>query len=118
MFTASADKRRDCDRVAVDFEEGKRDFDRFGTDVSLKGAHHSSMVGSETARATGGGRLGRPRPTWRGFDAIIRNAFREDHLALEAWRLACRLPRNSNKNKDESETTGNVNAESSTKMAG
>jgi hypothetical protein len=33
--------------------------------------------------------------TWRTFDAIVRNTVSKDRLALAAWKLACRLPRNA-----------------------
>ncbi len=36
-----------------------------------------------------------------GFDAIIRNTFRDDPVTLEAWNDACRVQRSSTKKKEQ-----------------
>jgi hypothetical protein len=41
-----------------------------------------------------------------GFDAIMRNTFRDDPITLEAWKTACRVPRTSRKKKEDAPDAG------------
>jgi hypothetical protein len=41
-----------------------------------------------------------------GFDAIMRNTFRDDPITLEAWKSVCRVPRTSRKKEEDPPATG------------
>jgi len=46
----------------------------------------------------------------RGFDAIMRNTFRDDPITLEAWAAACRVPRSTRLKKDKAAGNGPARA--------
>ena len=46
-----------------------------------------------------------------GFDAIMRNTFRDDPITLEAWKTACRVPRTPRKKKEDPPGTGQPQAQ-------